>query len=100
MKSRHVILRSEGIAVIEDVCERLGVRVDRVLSRYRYAPLVEARREIALILRDFGWSTPQIGALLRRDHSTIVTLTAPAGAKSSRAFKKKLYDLARDAKAA
>ncbi len=95
MKSRHVIQRSEGEALIEAVCKDHGVRVDYVLSRYRYQPLVEARREIACVLRDMGWSTAQVGALLRRDHSTIVALTAPEEVRATRAQAQKLAGIAR-----
>ncbi len=84
MRSRHVILRADGLAVIERVCRERGLRVDYVLSRYKYQPLVDARRAIAEELRSMDWSTPQVGALLHRDHSTIVQLTAPAPNRARR----------------
>ncbi len=49
-----------------------GVHEREILSPFREKPVVYARWSIMLTLRRRGWSTPQIGKFLGRDHSTIV----------------------------
>ncbi len=49
---------------------RLDHRV--VLARSRSKPLDDHRRRIYVLLHDAGLSTPEIGWLMHRDHSTVV----------------------------
>lgn len=59
---------------IRNVCKERGLTVSAVLSERRWPEVVDARREVALRLREQGWSYPRIGRALRRDHSTIYVL--------------------------
>jgi hypothetical protein len=49
----------------------LGVELDLLLGRRRFARLSRPRQVIALALRRAGYSTLEIGELMHRDHSTI-----------------------------
>lgn len=62
--------------IIIDVCQRLDVSVDEVVSaKGRTGMLIHARRLISAILRYRGKSYPFIGEKLGgRDHSTIINL--------------------------
>lgn len=51
-----------------------GVRVKWIKSRSRCPRHVSARRLVAEMLQQDGWSTTEIGLELDRDHSTIVSL--------------------------
>ena len=59
---------------IREVCIERRLPVSAVISQRRWPELVDARREVALRLREQGWSYPRIGRALRRDHSTIYVL--------------------------
>lgn len=47
----------------EDFTERRSMRI-----------AVSARRVVALILRDYGWSYPKIGEAIHRDHASVYNL--------------------------
>lgn len=57
------------------LCIERGLSHQRLLSPCRWQRYVDARQEIALVLRTAGWTFPAIGGLLWRDASTIVSLT-------------------------
>lgn len=66
---------------LEAVCRRRNVLIDDVLSRKRSKRLVGARSEIAKILRqNLGLSYPEIGAILHRDHTSIIHLVKKVNA--------------------
>ena len=46
--------------------------------------LVEARREAAEILRKAGYSTPKIGTVLNRDHTTVLYLLETSASSATR----------------
>jgi chromosomal replication initiation ATPase DnaA len=48
------------------------VPVEQVLSKSRFRKLAYARGDIMRRLRADGFSTPQIGAWLGKDHSTVI----------------------------
>lgn len=54
-----------------------GYSANEILSRCRRSDLVAARRKIALALRENGFSYPQIGKVMNRDHSSIIHLCKP-----------------------
>lgn len=59
---------------IADVAAYFKVSPDDLTGPNRSSYLVDARRVVALIMRERGLSYPQIARFLRRDHSTICDL--------------------------
>ena len=57
---------------IGDIAEPHGYTVEDILGKSRMKHLVSVRRLCVLMLRGRGYSTPEIGRLMNRDHSTIV----------------------------
>lgn len=55
------------------VAKRTGVDVPDLLGRRRTPRLAAARRELYYALRCEGLSYPEIGGLLDRDHTTVLT---------------------------
>ncbi len=54
--------------------EESGFTLEQLREPSRNRGAVEARRLIALRLREEGASYPEIGSLLKRDHTTIISL--------------------------
>lgn len=50
----------------------LGVSVNEVLGRQRFKNMVAARKEVMRRLWEDGFSTPEIGFMLDRDHTTVL----------------------------
>ena len=50
----------------------LGVSVSEVLGRQRFKNMVIARKAVMRRLWEDGFSTPEIGFMLDRDHSTVL----------------------------
>lgn len=63
MKSREII---------RAVALEHGLQPRDLLGRDRFGHFIAARREAMVRLREAGFSYPQIGRFLGRDHSTIV----------------------------
>jgi len=59
-------------AIIREVAATCAVAPANIFTRCRTRAAVHARIEIAKRLRARGYSTPQIGRVLNRDHTTIV----------------------------
>lgn len=57
--------------LIRDVATRHGVEPDDILSHRRPKRLLGARIEIARALAQRGYNGPQIGAVLKRDYTTV-----------------------------
>lgn len=58
---------------IREICTAHNIEPHRVIERYRSEPYLKARREIAVFLRDEkDWSLPRIGAILNRNHATVI----------------------------
>jgi chromosomal replication initiation ATPase DnaA len=49
-----------------------GYTLEQVTARSRNRNLVAARKAVALHVRGMGASYPELGALLKRDHTTIM----------------------------
>lgn len=61
--------------VIIENCKLYGISYSELISENRKEFLVKIRAKIAKVLRDeFGMSYPDIGKLLKRDHTTIINL--------------------------
>lgn len=58
--------------IIREVATCYGVSPELLVSKCRVHRLLPARIEIAKLLRARGYSTPQIGRIMNRDHTTIV----------------------------
>lgn len=50
----------------------LGVSINEVLGRQRFKNMVIARKAVMKRLWEDGFSTPEIGFMLDRDHSTVL----------------------------
>lgn len=62
-----------ALQVMEEVADSFGITTDDILSRSRIARRVNARAVAAFILtRHLGLSTTEAGALMQRDHGTII----------------------------
>lgn len=57
---------------IDAICAKHAVDWHDVRGPRHFSKLIPARREIVVMLRHRGWSFPQIGRVLNRDHSTAV----------------------------
>ena len=64
--------REKNLKDIEHLAEGYGYTVADILGPKRHRHLVSVRRLCALMLRDKGYSTTEIGRIMNRDHSTIV----------------------------
>jgi chromosomal replication initiation ATPase DnaA len=59
-------------AAIDDIAQPHGYTVEDILGPSRLKHLVSVRRDCVLMLRGRGYSTPEIGRLMNRCHTTIV----------------------------
>ena len=62
-----------------------GVAPHRVAGPERDAPAVRARQGVYLALREAGWTLPQIGKAMNRDHTTVMSGIAAAQARRAEA---------------
>lgn len=67
----------------EQVATDTGVPLDLLLGRGRSKSVAHARRALYLALRMEGLSLPEIGSLLDRDHTTILSDLRPMGGKTA-----------------
>lgn len=58
--------------LVEHIAYKHGYLVCEVLARSRKRPVVAARRAVCVALRARGLSLPVIGALIGRDHTTVL----------------------------
>ncbi len=59
--------------ILAETAEKHGLKIECVIGPRRYPELVRCRREAAwLIARDTPLSLPQIGAILGKDHTTVL----------------------------
>lgn len=58
--------------IIRAVAARHKLQPHDILGPDRFGHFVEARRETMIRLREAGYSYPQIGKFLNRDHTTVV----------------------------
>lgn len=57
---------------LDDVAKLRGITVKMLVGSRRLQHLVHARADVAKRLYAHGYTAPQIGAILNRDHSTIL----------------------------
>jgi hypothetical protein len=62
----------QALVIIGEVAASSLVAPAKLVGRCRSARVVHARIEVAKRLRDRGYSTPRIGQVLKKDHTTIV----------------------------
>jgi len=65
--------REKNLADIEAIALKHCFTVEDILGKRRFKPLVKVRRKCIAMLREKGHSTTEIGRIMRRDHTTIVT---------------------------
>lgn len=72
--SRFASPRKYRMVRIEQIAEEHGVPVADIMARTRMSQnTARARHEaMAMLRRDFGDSTTQIGRLFNRDHTTVI----------------------------
>lgn len=64
--------REKNLRDIGDIAQGYGYTVADILGPKRRRHLVFVRNLCIFMLRDKGYSTTEIGRIVRRDHSTIV----------------------------
>lgn len=74
--------------IIAAACAAHGATRAEVTSHRRFGYLIDCRRDIVRrIVAQTRLSTPQIGALLNRDHTSIISLAGRKGARRARTSK-------------
>jgi chromosomal replication initiation ATPase DnaA len=58
--------------LVKECSTLFKVHVRDLMGPYRYDFVVRARQALFLALRRRGWSYPDIGWFLKRDHSTVI----------------------------
>lgn len=82
----------ETRAALEAIAAEHGLTLDQLISPNKFRRYVAARRECYRYLHEVrGWSTPQIGKLFRRNHSTIVVALDSHGRAEERRAAKREY---------
>lgn len=67
-------MEQENIKTLEELCEQVGFTPSEITGSSRVRELVDARQFIAGYYRDCGFSFPQIGEMLNRNHTSICHL--------------------------
>ena len=60
--------------LLECVSEETGIPIVEMLEKNNSAKVVNARRKVAILARERGYSYPQIGAALGKHHTTVIHL--------------------------
>jgi chromosomal replication initiation ATPase DnaA len=63
--------RQVNLLQVEAIAKAHHFTLEDILGPRKFKPLVEVRRKCAVMLREKGHTTTEIGRILRRDHSTI-----------------------------
>lgn len=71
-RERRLPCGPDAQRVVEQVAWRYGMKPALILGRSRQPNVVRARQEAAWELRKLNLSYPQIGAVLDRDHTTVM----------------------------
>lgn len=75
---------AQARAVADEVCRVHDIEIERVLAPTRKREVVAARQEIMARLHlDLGMSLPTVGALLGRDHTTVMHAVKKARANGA-----------------
>lgn len=74
IQAKYALLarRSAAEPYIRRICVLHGLTPALLLSRSRRRTVAYARQDLMLALREDGWSLPQIGHVLDRNHTTIM----------------------------
>lgn len=88
-------VRLDVDAFIEQTCSHHGITREELTGSSQSHTYVSVRRKIAEELTRRGWSTPRIGKLLNRDHSSIVYMLG----RSKRNLKRRANISAKEAEA-
>lgn len=71
---RRILQSACGIAdMLNSVCQHFCVTREQLTGKDRHASLALARQVASWLLRERGYSYPEIGAMLARDHTTIMS---------------------------
>jgi chromosomal replication initiation ATPase DnaA len=65
--------RERNLAEIEAIAKEHRFTLQDIIGKRKFQPLVKVRRKCVVMLRAKGYSTTEIGRIMNRDHSTIVT---------------------------
>lgn len=69
---RSLVSVRDAEAILSGIARAAGVTPGEVLAEDRHPGRVAARRELYVALRALGWSYPEIGRFVRRDHTTVI----------------------------
>ncbi|WP_395652482.1 helix-turn-helix domain-containing protein [Brevundimonas sp.] len=64
--------RQINLEAITEIAEAHRLTLEDILGKSRHKYLVMVRRKCVVMLREKGYSTTEIGRIMKRDHSTIV----------------------------
>jgi len=64
--------REKNLSDIHDIARAHKLTVDDILGTSKIKMIVMVRRKCVVMLREKGYSTTEIGRIMKRDHSTIV----------------------------
>lgn len=64
--------REASLKIIKDTAGKYRLTSEQLIGHSRFKELVLARHEAFYLLQRKGLSTPQIGRLMNRDHSTVI----------------------------
>jgi len=70
--SRGMTPRQANMIAMNDIAKKYDYTAEDIIGKNRSRKLVEIRRKCAVMLREKGYSTTEIGRIMNRDHSTIV----------------------------
>jgi chromosomal replication initiation ATPase DnaA len=69
--SRGMTPRQANMLEIEAIAKAHCFTLEDILGPRKFKPLVAVRRKCAVMLREKGHTTTEIGRIMQRDHSTI-----------------------------
>jgi chromosomal replication initiation ATPase DnaA len=64
--------RQLNMELIAAIAQEYDYTIEDVLGKSKLKALVAVRRKCMVMLRDKGYSTTEIGRIMKRDHSTVV----------------------------
>ncbi len=63
--------REKNLAEIDAIAQEHCFTLEDILGKSKFGPLVKVRRKCVVMLHEKGYSTTEIGRIMKRDHSTI-----------------------------
>lgn len=63
--------REKHLQAIAEIADEHGYTVEDILGPCRHKHLVSVRHQCFAMFYDRGYSTPEIGRIMNRDHSTV-----------------------------